>query len=107
MKRQPGYYRVKYLGVWYLGFYIGNLSYPWELKASDGDIMRHQDSAFDEIIDTPVSPEPQQVTYEEIWECISKHSGIEVDYLKSRREVLSISVKGIVEIMRTLLSKNK
>jgi hypothetical protein len=96
-KRQPGYYRVKYLGVWYLGFYIGNLSYPWELKASDGDIMRHQDSAFDEIIDTPIPPEPKvEVTDNEIEKSFWDNGG---------RGYMSL--RGFTKAVRDFLTKTK
>jgi hypothetical protein len=94
--RQPGYYRALYQGAWM----IVHLNKHGSIELLGTDLTANDWDGFEEFI--PISPKPQQVTDEEIWECISKHSGIEVDYLKSRREVLSISVKGIVEIMREL-----
>ena len=55
-QRKPGYYRVKYDGVWLIDRYDPILGFQmfWD---SGGKEMEDE---FDEIIETPISPEPQK-----------------------------------------------
>ena len=64
-ERKPGYYRVKYKGKWLIDKYHAILGFQmfW-----DSGGMEMEDE-FDEIIETPISPEPPEtMTREELIE---------------------------------------
>jgi hypothetical protein len=57
--RQPGYYRVRKQNTWYFAAWS---DVAWHVMADEEEIIF--DSYWDEIIETPISPEPA-IIYDE------------------------------------------
>lgn len=107
-ERNPGYYRVKYKGKWLIDKYHAILGFQmfW-----DSGGMEMEDE-FDEIIETPISPEPPETMTRE--ELIEKAKAFEFDrayFIADSKQALGLDYdelgKFAADFALSLLHQNK